>query len=168
MRPLGCLHASRERDCRARAATAGPRTPQVLPAGIALDGAGALYIADAANSRVRKVSNGIITTIAGNGLSGFSGDGGPATSATLSAPVAVAVDASGNVYIADQNNSRVRKVAKGIITTVAGSGTPFLSGDNDPAINAGVSRGAWQSTPRGFCTSQRSAGEFRRRWRSGC
>jgi hypothetical protein len=82
------------------------------PGQIAVDVAGNLYVADTRNQRVRKVSTaGIITTIAGNGVPGFSGDGGLAASSSLSVPEGVAVDASGNIFIADTGNSRIRKVS---------------------------------------------------------
>ena len=71
------------------------------PNGVAVDSAGNLYIADTGNNRIRKVSNGVITTVAGNGTQGFSGDNGPATSAQLTIPSGVAVDSAGNLYIAD-------------------------------------------------------------------
>ncbi|HTX37177.1 MAG TPA: kelch repeat-containing protein [Bryobacteraceae bacterium] len=107
------------------------------PTGVAVDGAGNLYIADNVNHRVRKVAagTGIITTVAGTGGSGFSGDNGPATAAQLSA-TDVAVDSAGNLYIADSTNNRIRKVtvATGIITTVAGGGSSL--GDNGPATSA--------------------------------
>jgi trimeric autotransporter adhesin len=109
------------------------------PSGIALDGAGNLYIADPANNRIREVMAGtrIISTIAGNGTAGYSGDGGPATSAELQSPVGIAVDSSGNLYIADQGNNVIRKVAtNGTITTVAGNNAEGYSGDNGQAINA--------------------------------
>ena len=98
--------------------------------GLAVDAAGNLYIADSGNKRLRKVSpDGIITTVAGNGGSGFSGDGGPATSASLGFPGGVAVDASGNLHIARQFSTRIRKISPdGIITTVAGGKSGF-SGD---------------------------------------
>ena len=114
----------------------GPATSAQLagPIGVAVDSAGNLYIAD--NGRVHKVSNGVIATVAGNGSSGFSGDNGPATSAWLSAPCGVAVDSAGNPYIADKGNDRIRRVASGIIATVAGNGTPGFSGDNGPATSA--------------------------------
>jgi len=106
------------------------------PAGVAVDAAGNLYIAQPDDSRVLKVANGVITTVAGNGTAGFSGDNGPATSARLNGPAGVAVDAAGNLYIADSGNNRIRKVATGVITTVAGNGTETFSGDNGPAISA--------------------------------
>ena len=109
------------------------------PAGVAVDAAGNLYISDAMNARIRKVSNGIITTFAGNGTSGFSGDGGPASGAQLSAPNRVAVDSAGNLYIADWGNTRIRRVSNGIITTVAGNGTVGSGGDGGPAVNAQLS-----------------------------
>jgi uncharacterized protein (TIGR03437 family) len=104
--------------------------------GVAVDVAGNLYIADSFNNRIRRVSNGVITTVAGNGQAGFIGDNGPATSAKLDGPQGVAVDSAGNIYIADTNNNRIRKVSNGVITTVAGNGSLFFSGDNGPATNA--------------------------------
>ena len=106
------------------------------PVGVAVDAQGSLYIADYANNRVRKVSGGIITTVAGTGTAGYSGDGGQATSAQLNFPVGVAVDAQGSLYIADSGNYRVRKVSGGIITTVAGTGTAGYSGDGGQATSA--------------------------------
>jgi uncharacterized protein (TIGR03437 family) len=92
------------------------------PDGLAADAQGNLYIADSSDHRVRKIdAEGLITTIAGNGYAGFRGDGGPAVTAELNAPYGLAVDASGNVYIADLGNARVRKVSPdGTIATVAG------------------------------------------------
>lgn len=103
--------------------------------GIALDPQGNLYIADTSHNRIRKVdTSGTITTVAGTGTFGFSGDGGPATSAELSAPCGVAVDSAGDLFIADQSNGRIRKVdTSGTITTVAGSGYGFVLGDGGPA-----------------------------------
>jgi uncharacterized protein (TIGR03437 family) len=127
----------------------GPATSALLcsPGGIAVDGSGNLFIADTSNQRIRKISaSGIITTVAGNGVveagsfgnaGGFSGDGGPATSASLNNPGSVAVDSSGNLFIVDTNNNRIRKVsASGIITTVAGNGIIGFSGDSGPATSA--------------------------------
>lgn len=103
--------------------------------GIALDAQGNLYIADSGHNRIRKVdTGGMITTVAGTGTFGFSGDGGPATSAQLSSPFGVALDRAGNLYIADSSNGRVREVdTSGMITTVAGSGYGFVPGDGGPA-----------------------------------
>ncbi|MBZ5617725.1 MAG: hypothetical protein LAQ69_03160 [Acidobacteriia bacterium] len=128
----------------APAADAGPATSAQLryPLGVAVDRDGNLFIADAFDNRIRKVSpSGIITTVAGTGSCGFSGDGGPATGAQLYSPVAVAADSTGNLWIADLGNQRIRKVsAGGIITTVAGDGTPGISGDGGPANKAQLSR----------------------------
>ena len=118
----------------------GPATSACLqkPFGVALDGAGNLFIADLNNNRIRKVdSSGTITTVAGNDLCGFSGDGGPATSATLCNPTGVALDGAGNLFIADLNNQRIRKVdSGGTITTVAGNGSFNFCGDGGPATSA--------------------------------
>ncbi len=106
--------------------------------GIATDAAGNVYIADAGNRRIRKVNTaGIISTVAGNGTVGIGGNGGPATNATLSLPSQIAVDAAGNLYIADANGDVVRKVnAAGIISTIAGTGASAYSGDGGPASAA--------------------------------
>ena len=123
----------------------GPATNASLknPRGGAVDAEGNLFIADRLNHRIRKVdaTTGIITTVAGNGTFGFSGDGGPATTASLNLPRAVIVDASGNFFIADARNNRIRKVdaTTGFITTVAGNGTSGFSGDGGPATSASLS-----------------------------
>ncbi|MFQ5949958.1 MAG: hypothetical protein ACE5J1_04655, partial [Nitrospiria bacterium] len=116
-------------------------------------GAGNLFIADTNNHRIRRVDAGadgqvkaagapdeIITTVAGTITAGFSGDGFPATSAELNTPNGVAVDGAGNLFIADTNNNRIRRVdAAGIIDTIAGTGFFFSSGDDGPAISAELS-----------------------------
>ena len=113
-----------------------------LPTGIAFDSAGNLYIADTNNHRVRKVTagSGIISTVAGVTFGGYNGDNIAATTAKLSSPIAVAVDALGNIYIAELNGHRVRKVAvgTGLITTVAGTGSAGYNGDNIAATSAAL------------------------------
>ena len=119
----------------------GPATAAELhdPWSVVLDKAGNIYIAYQINNCVRMVNtSGIITTIAGNGVGGYSGDGGPATSAELFEPYGVAVDASGNVYISDFNET-VRMVnTSGIITTIVGNGVGGYSGDGGPATAAEI------------------------------
>jgi sugar lactone lactonase YvrE len=110
------------------------------PTHLTFDGVRNFYITDAGNARVRKVdaTTLVITTVAGNGTPGFSGDGGPAINAQLNFPDAVALDGSGNLYIGDALNNRIRKVSltTGVITTVAGNGTPGYGGDGGLATNA--------------------------------
>ncbi|HXB11423.1 MAG TPA: NHL repeat-containing protein, partial [Bacteroidia bacterium] len=112
------------------------------PRGVSLDAAGNLYIADCGNNCIRKVNiAGIITTIAGKGgKQGFSGDGGPAINAQLNGPTSVTIDAGGIIYVADQNNNRIRKITSyGIISTFAGKGTSGYSGDGGDATAAQLS-----------------------------
>jgi len=106
--------------------------------GIVVDSEGNIYLSHRSKNRIRKIDkNGIITTIAGNGEAGFSGDGGPAIAASLNSPAGLAFDNEGNLFIADRNNHRIRKVTQsGIITTVAGNGVGDFSGDEGPAIEA--------------------------------
>jgi hypothetical protein len=123
----------------------GPATNAQLsfPSAIARDTLGNLYITDVSNQCIRKVDAAtyFISTIAGNGTSGFSGDGGPATAAELSNPFGIAVDPTGNIYIADQFNNRVRMIdTAGIISTIAGNGTGAYSGDGGPATAAELDR----------------------------
>ncbi len=122
----------------------GPATAALLSltTGIAVDGAGNMYISDDGNQRIRKVSaSGIITTIAGNGAAGFSGDGGMATLAQINDPYTILIDLTGNILFADNSNDRIRKIdPAGVITTVAGNGGYGLfSGGGGPATSATVS-----------------------------
>ncbi|HYT40610.1 MAG TPA: DNRLRE domain-containing protein [Acidimicrobiia bacterium] len=119
----------------------GPATAAALraPRTMAADAAGNVYIVDTENHRVRKVdTHGIITTIAGTGSAGYGGDGGPAASARLNTPHGIGSDPAGNVYVADPQNQRIRRIdaATGIITTVAGTGSAGFSGDGGPATSA--------------------------------
>jgi uncharacterized protein (TIGR03437 family) len=116
-----------------------------VPMGIVVDGAGSVYVADLGASVVRKVApSGIISTVAGTGGAGFSGDGGPATAAQLNGPFGLALDSAGNLYIADSNNNCVRKIsANGSISTVAGTTDRGFLGDG------GAARNAWLNGPEG-------------------
>jgi len=123
----------------------GPATSANLnsPSALCMDLHGNMYISDVGNNRIRKVSaaNQIITTVVGSGTSGYTGDGGPASLATLNNPTGVAIDGLGNLYIADKDNNVIRKVdPSGIISTVAGTGSGSFSGDGGPAIAASISR----------------------------
>src|SRR5208282_1277369 len=110
------------------------------PYSVAVDAAGDLFVVDTGNDRIREVnaSTHVITTVAGNGTFGYSGDGGLATNAELDEPYGIAVDAAGDLFIADTFNSVIREVnaSTHIITTVAGNGTPGYSGDGGLATNA--------------------------------
>ena len=112
-----------------------------VPLGVQSDGSGNLYVADNNNNRIRRIdAEGVITTIAGTGERGFGGDGGPAREAQLSSPIALALDGSHNLYLADFRNNRVRRVdAEGVITTIAGTGERGFGGDGGPATEAQLS-----------------------------
>ncbi|GAB4044632.1 NHL domain-containing protein [Spirosoma jeollabukense] len=109
-----------------------------FPNRVTVDGSGNLYIADTDNNRIRKVSPlGLITTVAGTGIQGYTGDGGPATAAQLNTPVGLALDGSGNLYVTDTYNHRIRKInPAGMIATVAGTGILGFSGDGGEATSA--------------------------------
>jgi len=115
------------------------------PIGVSLDGSGNIYISDSGNGCVRKISTaGIISTVAGTGMQGYSGDGGQATAAKLSGPHAVAFDAQSNMYIVDQDNNRIRMVnTAGIISTFAGNGTAGYSGDGGQVTAAEINYSSW-------------------------
>jgi|GEM_PF-261746 len=120
----------------------GPATQALLnqQVGLAVDRDGNLFVADRINHRIRRIDagTGVITTVAGAGMAGFSGDGGPATQAEINLPTGVAVDGAGNLYIADTGNQRIRRVsaADGRISTIAGTGAIGFSGDGGPAAGA--------------------------------
>jgi hypothetical protein len=140
------------------------------PDSVASDGAGGFYMASGFQKRVYRVdAEGKIKIAAGNGTPGCSGDGGPAASAQLNFPNGITADAAGNLFVADMYNHRIRKVTPaGLISTIAGNGTPGYSGDGGPAMESGTScrvnrlvlirrpNGAWQQMWRlhplpGFC-----------------
>jgi uncharacterized repeat protein (TIGR01451 family) len=141
--PDGVIQTVVGRDTNGFSGDGGPAASALFnsPFGIAVDTAGNLYIADYMNNRVRKVTpDRVISTVAGNGIFGFAGDGGPATSAQLRSPTSVAVDAAGNLYIGDRGNNRVRKVTPdGVIRTIAGDGSEGFRGDGGPATSASLS-----------------------------
>ena len=121
----------------------GPATEAQLrwPFGMALDESGNFYVADSINHRIRRIdADGVITTVAGTGESGFGGDGGPATQAQLTAPRNLALDGSDNLYVTDTSNHRIRRIdADGVITTIAGTGERGFGGDGGPATEAQLS-----------------------------
>src|SRR5881394_3160069 len=126
------------------AGDSGPATAALLngPFGVAFDRAGNLCFSDTFNHRIRRVDarSGGITTVAGNGEPGYSGDGGPARRASLNEPYGIAIDRAGNIFVADRLNRRVRRIdaANGTITTLAGTGEAAYSGDGGPAARAGL------------------------------
>ena len=113
-----------------------------VPAGLAFDKKGYLYIADRNNHRIRKVdTSGIITTIAGTGTAGFSGDGGQATQAQLNLPSGIALDGKGNIFLSDRSNNRIRVIdSSEKIRTYAGSGKDGFRGDNGSALKASIDK----------------------------
>ncbi len=138
----------------------------VVPYGLAVDTTGNLYIADKQNNAVRKVNiHDTITTVAGTGVNGFSGDGGAATSAELFSPTSVAVDTSNYLYINDGGNYRIRKVnlTTGIITTYCGTGTAGFSGDGGPATAAKISNLLGGITTDGYGLILSDYGNYRLR-----
>jgi sugar lactone lactonase YvrE len=138
--PLGIITTFAGNGTYGNTGDGGPATAAELgyPAGISFDASGNAYIADQDNNNVRKVnSSGIISTFAGNGTAGYSGDGGPATAAMLYGPVRVIVSGSGDIYIDDYSNSRIRKVnSSGVISLIAGNGTTVFGGDGGQATAA--------------------------------
>src|SRR5690349_22581145 len=112
-----------------------------FPTGLAIDSSGNVLFADYGNNRIRRISTaGIITTVAGTGIAGFGGDGGPAISAKLNQPIGLTMDGVGNLFIADLANNRIRRVdSQGIIHTAAGNGSRGFSGDGGPATLARLS-----------------------------
>jgi uncharacterized protein (TIGR03437 family) len=109
-----------------------------IPWGVVADSGGNLYISDSGNHTIRKIAaSGVITTVAGAGIAGYSGDGGPAAGARLNTPLGIAMDAGGNLYVADCHNQRIRMISSGgAITTVAGNGSMGYAGDGGPAVGA--------------------------------
>lgn len=123
------------------------------PAALAVAASGDLYVAEGGGNRVRRVARatGVISTVAGTGTAGFSGDGGPATSAQLDAPLGLALDPSGGLFVADTFNARIRRIApgSGVISTFAGNGDSGFSGDGGPAAAAGMSPRSLATDPDG-------------------
>jgi uncharacterized protein (TIGR03437 family) len=140
--PDGTLRVIAGNGLNAFSGDGGPARAAALsrPNGLTLDAAGNILLADAGNNKIRGISpDGTIRTVAGSGSFGSSGDGGPATQATLATPGAVATDAAGNVYITDNNSQRIRMVTPaGVISTVAGNGSAASTGDGGPATAAGI------------------------------
>ena len=150
--PDGIINTVAGNGTRGFSGDGGPATQASLneAIGIAIAPDGSLYIADSSNHRIRRVGlDGIITTVAGTGTAGFTGDGGPATQARLRGPIGIAFGPDCSLYIADRNNHRIRRVGPdGIIFTVAGTGTAGFSGDGGPAKQAGL------NSPNGVAVAQ--------------
>jgi sugar lactone lactonase YvrE len=108
-----------------------------FPAGLAIDAQNRLYVADSLNNRIRRLENGILTTVAGSGIYGFGGDGGSAINAQFRNPTALSISNDGSIFVSDSNNHRIRKIAtNGVISTIAGTGEFGFSGDNGSAVLA--------------------------------
>ena len=138
-----------------QATAAPPPARSCLPQRVAVDASGILYIADTGNQRVRKVVNGTITTVAGNGSAGYSGDGGPAISATLNSPSGLAVDSAGEpVHLRFRQQRGSQSFDGGVISTIAGNGSPGYSGDggHGPIARSLTDRWAWRWMVRETCT----------------
>jgi trimeric autotransporter adhesin len=122
--------------------TSSGNSVNLIASGLAIDLAGNIYVGDVVSHQIHRIDavSGVVTTIAGIGVAGFSGDGGPAVSAALNTPAALAFDSSGNLYVSDGQNYRVRKIdaVTGIITTVVGNGTSTFNGDGIPATGASL------------------------------
>jgi sugar lactone lactonase YvrE len=140
------------------------RAKLLTPSGVAIGPDGSIYIADTGNERIRRIdSNGVITTVAGNGEATFSGDGGPATEAGLDWPEHVAVDAEGNLFVADNRNKRVRRIDRdGVITTFAGTGEAGYSGDGGPPTEARLTPVSIAVAPDGTVYVADNSGRVRR------
>jgi hypothetical protein len=122
------------------------------PNALAIEASGALLVCDAGNERVRRISAGVIQTAVGNGVQGFAGDGGVATSAELDTPMGLAVGSDGRVFVADSHNARIRVIAtNGVVTTFAGSGVAGYAGDGGPAISGEL------ALPRGLMVTSGGA-----------
>jgi hypothetical protein len=122
------------------------------PNALAIDASGALLVCDAGNERVRRISAGVIATSVGNGVQGFAGDGGAATSAELDTPMGLAVSSDGRIFVADSHNQRIRTIAtNGVISTFAGNGVAGYAGDGGPAISAEL------ALPRGLMVTSGGA-----------
>ncbi|MDX1979734.1 MAG: hypothetical protein SFV51_05665 [Bryobacteraceae bacterium] len=140
--PNGTITTFAGNGARVHGGDGGPATSASFNIGLrcASDSTGNIYVAEQGAHRIRRIStSGAITTIAGTGAQGFSGDGGPATAAALNNPTALTVDRNGDIYFSDQYNHRIRRISTaGTITTVAGTGTPGFSGDGGPATSANL------------------------------
>jgi uncharacterized protein (TIGR03437 family) len=140
--PAGTITTVAGNGSAAHSGDGGPATAagMAIPIRCAVDRSGILYIVDQGAHRIRKVdAGGVISTYAGNGSQGFSGDGGPAAQASMNNPTALATDAAGNLYVTDQFNQRIRRIdGSGTIQTIAGNGNPAFSGDGGPATSAAL------------------------------